>query len=112
MYDVYQPSQNEHHQLLSQDSTYADPTAFIASQISSNTSINPTNKINHSHFWLQIQTINNKDKKKLLQIYIHTSVHTIEIMDMFNGEQNGKQIERLIGKNHRPSLKRVRECVM
>jgi hypothetical protein len=36
MYDVYQPSQNEHHQLLSQDSTYADPSVFINSQVSNN----------------------------------------------------------------------------
>ncbi|CAF1555143.1 unnamed protein product [Adineta steineri] len=50
MYDVYQPSQNEHHQLLSQDSTYADPSAFINSQVSSNTSINPNHKSGHSHF--------------------------------------------------------------
>ncbi|CAF1360836.1 unnamed protein product [Rotaria magnacalcarata] len=50
MYDVYQPSQNEHHQLLSQDSTYADPTAFISSQVSSNTSTNSNNRSGHSHF--------------------------------------------------------------
>ncbi|CAF1092391.1 unnamed protein product [Rotaria sordida] len=31
-YDVYQTSQNEHHQLLSQDSTYADPSVFMNSQ--------------------------------------------------------------------------------
>ena len=47
---MYQPSQNEHHQLLSQDSTYADPTTFINSQVSSNTSINPNNKSDRSHY--------------------------------------------------------------
>lgn len=36
VYDVYQPSQNEHHQLLSQDSTYVD---------SSN-----VNRVNHPNF--------------------------------------------------------------
>lgn len=50
VYDVYQPSQNEHHQLLSQDSTYADPSAFINSQVSSNTSINPNHRSGHSNF--------------------------------------------------------------
>lgn len=39
MYDAYQPSQNEHHQLLSQDSTYADPSVFMNSQVS-----NPSNR--------------------------------------------------------------------
>ncbi|CAF3909896.1 unnamed protein product, partial [Adineta steineri] len=48
--DFYQPSHNEHHQLLSQDSTYADPSAFINFQVTSNTSINPNHKSGHSHF--------------------------------------------------------------
>ena len=43
MYDVYQPSQNEHHQLLSQDSNYIDPTNFINSQGSNHTNTNRKN---------------------------------------------------------------------
>ncbi|CAF4463145.1 unnamed protein product [Rotaria socialis] len=37
-YDVYQASQNEQNQLLSQDSTYADPSAFMHSQSLTNPS--------------------------------------------------------------------------
>jgi hypothetical protein len=51
MYDVYQPSQNEHHQLLSQDSTYADPSIFINSQVLNSTNQNETvNRTGHTQF--------------------------------------------------------------
>jgi len=51
MYDVYQPSQNEHHQLLSQDSTYADPSVFLNSQVSNNSNrTGATNRTGYPQF--------------------------------------------------------------